>query len=393
MPSQEVRVLFVDDDPFFADLGKETLAEHGFAVTVASDGQEALAKIAVERFDLAILDNEMPGLSGFEVIEQIRELAHGADLPIIMATGSDDEQSINRAFEVGADSFLAKPFDWSLLVHQANFVLKSARATKDLREAMHSQELFRSMQDRFVQTLVCEAQKPLKTALNFARIMNSEPDGPLGSDYYRSCVDEIFQAMDRVNTTFVKLIHRSDLGAQVAELDESSCSLQELVSELVDWARREAHGRNIDIVTHSVVPANVSLRCDRILLMHAIKNLLQSALNVTPRGTAVELSVACDLKSGLHIAIDDKAPVNGSAAIGVADGEPSVFPLPIPLQTSNVVVKAHGGQLRQTHLQDGGRVEVLLGADRLREVRESKCEPDQNVATGMVGPVKRAIAG
>ncbi len=380
MPSQDVRVLFVDDDPFFADLGKETLAEHGFAVTVASNGQEALAKLAVERFDLAILDNEMPGLSGFEVIEQVRRLDHGADLPIIMATGSDDEQSINQAFEVGADSFLAKPFDWSLLVHQANFVLKSARATNDLREAMHSQQLLRSMQDRFVRTLVCEAQKPLKTALNFARIMNSEPDGPLGSDYYRSCVDEIFQAMDRVNTTFVKLIHRSDLGAQVAELDESACSLQELVSEVVDWAGREAHGRNIDIVTHSVVPSEVHIRCDRMLLLHAIKNLLQNALKVTPRGMAVELSVACDLKSGLHIAVDDKAPVNASAAVGVEHGERSAFELPMSLQTSNLVVKAHGGQLRQTHLQDGGRIEVLLGADRLRAVSEPKCETVRNVA-------------
>ncbi|MGH1417987.1 MAG: response regulator [Hyphomicrobiaceae bacterium] len=364
MSMSKARILFVDDDPFFSDLGKETLNERGFSVVTAADGNEALALIEREVFDLAIVDNEMPGLNGFEVIERMRHLENGVDVPVIMATGCDNEDSINKAFEVGAESFLAKPFDWSLLVHQANFVLKASRATKELRAALKSQKTLQEIQSRFVQTLVAEAQKPLKTVANFVRILKLEPDGPLGSDYYQSCVKEISQAVDRVESTIVKLVHRSDLGAQAPELDEGTCSVQEFVSENIDWDHREAHWRNIDVSCSDIVDVDAQLRCDRILLGQAIRNVLQSAIASSPRSTAINISVKCDREDGFRLIVDDKDTV-AAAKFNKQPGSDNVAAVPLALQSSKVVIDAHNGVLTFKNVEQGKQTEIVLPSNRV----------------------------
>lgn len=108
-------VLVVDDDALNRRLLTATLAREGIRTTTANDGTEALAAIKEDPPDVVLLDIEMPGIDGFEVLERIKGDEAVRHLPVIMISGLDDTQSVIRCLEVGADDFLPEPFDAAIL--------------------------------------------------------------------------------------------------------------------------------------------------------------------------------------------------------------------------------------------------------------------------------------
>jgi DNA-binding response OmpR family regulator len=104
-------VLVVDDDPFIQKVLRLNLELEGYAVTTASDGEEALERLAGARPDLVVLDVMMPGLDGLEVLRRIRESPETADLPVILLTARGSEEDMWEGWQRGVDYYLTKPFD------------------------------------------------------------------------------------------------------------------------------------------------------------------------------------------------------------------------------------------------------------------------------------------
>jgi DNA-binding response OmpR family regulator len=106
-----MRVLVVDDEADLADAVARGLREWSMAVDVAPDGREALLKLGVHRYDVVVLDRDLPGVSGDEVC---RRLVARAERPrILMLTASS---AVVDGFALGADDYLRKPFDFAELV-------------------------------------------------------------------------------------------------------------------------------------------------------------------------------------------------------------------------------------------------------------------------------------
>src|SRR5277367_801578 len=128
-----IRVLVADDDAILREIAGAMLRAAGFTVQTAASGDAAVAACALCLPDIALLDVEMPDGDGYQACTDIRALPGGADLPIVMVTGCDDTQSIDRAYEVGATDFVVKPVNWALLAHRIRYVLRGARTILDLR--------------------------------------------------------------------------------------------------------------------------------------------------------------------------------------------------------------------------------------------------------------------
>src|SRR5688500_20074944 len=92
-------VLVVDDDMMMRLLARETLEQAGFRVEEAEDGEAALSVFQTLRPDVVMLDVLMPVLDGFDTCAALRRLDGGAHVPILMMTGLDDTDSINRVYE------------------------------------------------------------------------------------------------------------------------------------------------------------------------------------------------------------------------------------------------------------------------------------------------------
>ena len=127
------RVLVVDDDFNIRLLARETLEQAGFVVQEAADGIEALEEYERSRPEIIFLDVMMPGMDGFTVCRKIRDCPADANTAILMMTGLDDIDSIQRAYEAGATDFITKPINWAILGHRANFIIMAKRADDQVR--------------------------------------------------------------------------------------------------------------------------------------------------------------------------------------------------------------------------------------------------------------------
>jgi CheY-like chemotaxis protein len=109
------RVLLVDDSELNRNLIGRRIQEHGHELTVSADGSEALQALAEDRFDVVLLDLVMPGMDGYEVLTRIRSDARFRDVPVIMLTAMEDNETLVRCLQLGADDYLPKSFPKELL--------------------------------------------------------------------------------------------------------------------------------------------------------------------------------------------------------------------------------------------------------------------------------------
>jgi CheY-like chemotaxis protein len=131
--NEDARLLFVDDDPILREFAQVNLASALAEVDVAADGVEALEALSRRRYDLLLVDLHMPRMDGFAVLEAVRRNPETAHLPVIVETGREDVESIDRAYTAGATAFVTKPLNWRLLGYQIRYALRSARTEAALR--------------------------------------------------------------------------------------------------------------------------------------------------------------------------------------------------------------------------------------------------------------------
>ena len=134
----ELRVLFVDDDPILREFALVHLGTDKAEVKAVGDGDEALALLADWPADIVLLDLEMPRLDGFEVLRRLGETGRLGDLPVIVVTGREDIAAIDRAYAAGATSFVSKPLNWRLLSYQIRYVRRACQAEQAARAAVRA---------------------------------------------------------------------------------------------------------------------------------------------------------------------------------------------------------------------------------------------------------------
>ncbi len=127
------RVLLADDDESTRVIMRRVLENAGFEVFAAADGVEALELFRRSSPDAVLLDVDMPGLDGFAVCERIRSIETKTETPVLIVTGFDDNESVDRAYHCGATDFISKPITWSVLAHRVRYVIRAGEAFNDMR--------------------------------------------------------------------------------------------------------------------------------------------------------------------------------------------------------------------------------------------------------------------
>jgi two-component system KDP operon response regulator KdpE len=117
------RILVVDDDPQIRRVMRTTLAASGYEVNDARSGEQALEEIGAEKYDLVLLDVNMPGMGGMEACRAIRRASEAA---IIMLTVRNTERDKVEALDAGADDYVTKPFSTPELLARIRAALRRA---------------------------------------------------------------------------------------------------------------------------------------------------------------------------------------------------------------------------------------------------------------------------
>jgi diguanylate cyclase (GGDEF)-like protein/PAS domain S-box-containing protein len=128
-------LLVVDDDEYNRDLLCRRLERKGYAATAAASGQEALALMQQQAFDLVLLDIMMPELDGTAVLKMIRETFTATQLPVIMVSAKDESEDIVGALSLGANDYVTKPIDFPVVFARIHTQLSRKKAEEALRDS------------------------------------------------------------------------------------------------------------------------------------------------------------------------------------------------------------------------------------------------------------------
>jgi PAS domain S-box-containing protein len=139
MPQQK-RLLVVDDDEPNRDLLGRRLLRSGYDVRLAGSGEQALAILAGERIDLLLLDGTMPGMSGLDVLREIRRTRPASEFPVLMVSANHQSDGVVAALRAGANDYLTKPLDFAVALARIEAGLLVAANDRELRRQM---ELYR----------------------------------------------------------------------------------------------------------------------------------------------------------------------------------------------------------------------------------------------------------
>lgn len=365
------RVLFVDDDAFYRDLAAEALRAASVQHIVVPDGDTAIAQLETGNCDLVVLDLSMPGRSGFEILEAIRGNERFTDLPIIVVTGNDDDQTVARAFELRATSFMAKPLNWALFVQQVKFVHKAAVDRAALRRAQRTAEFMSDLKSRLIGTLLTEFQTPLRSAMNFSRLLKEEADGPLPAGHYQDWVAELHTALERLGAVHVKLLNFGRAAGQPIQLDDHLIDVGQMVASCVERYTNAAHRRNVSLTVDDTLPASERLRLDGILMANALGGVVENAVKFTPRGGDVVVKLSLQGQTHLAITVQDGAVQLNQSQIDEVLGvkpqgtvRPEALEQVTTLKISRALVEAHRGELRMRADTRGMSTTILLPRQR-----------------------------
>jgi DNA-binding response OmpR family regulator len=125
------RILIVDDEEPVLGVLSEYFTTQGYTVATAAGGAEAVEAVRRQRPDLILLDVQMPGMDGLEVLRQVRTL--DASLPVVMVTANEDLAVARRTLELGAFDYVEKPFDYRALARVVTAGLARGREAREGR--------------------------------------------------------------------------------------------------------------------------------------------------------------------------------------------------------------------------------------------------------------------
>lgn len=138
--AEEKNILIVEDDPDISMIEEVYLQSAGFGTKILSDGTGIRALLEQEKYDLILLDLMLPGKSGYEICREIRDQE---DIPILMVTARTETVDKLKGFGVGADDYIAKPFDPAELVVRVRANLRQSERGRTAQPAPSQEEEIR----------------------------------------------------------------------------------------------------------------------------------------------------------------------------------------------------------------------------------------------------------
>lgn len=271
-----MQVLVVDDDPVYRETARMFLTMFGRKVTVAESGTAGLGLLTHARFDIMIVDMEMPDMTGLEVIKRVRADATHQAMPIIMVTSRDDAMAIDRAYELGASSFVVKPVNWTLLDHYLRFVRRAAENEQAARRAQSDAEALALVKDNLLSVLRHEMKTPLNAITGFTRLA-AEARQTGDTTAVTAHLDEVSESGARLLASFSDMMRYSDLISNRHPIARETCSPDWIFDDAQDALAAEIKAAGITITRHDLSNGQ-TFSCDPALVTDAVIRLMRNAL-------------------------------------------------------------------------------------------------------------------
>lgn len=419
-PLSQGDILIVDDLCDNIDILRRQLMRHEFNIDYVRTGDAALKYISQKCPDLLLLDWMMPGMSGLEVLQQIRANYSSSHLPVIMVTAISEVDCVVKAFELGANDYVIKPFEASVvlarvksqierlqairtlegfmmdsnqaaslgmenafgqaaIVRDAIAARKSAEAS--LRDALEKAEAASRAKKAFLSNMSHELRTPLNAIIGFSTVLFDEVN-----EEQKNLITHINKSGEYLLSILNALIRMSELEENHPALQRAPVHAAELVRDAIDILHYAVKDNQIDM-NFSPSIEDAELFADAIALKQALINIISNAIKFSPHGGSVNIEIE-------QLSVDRLAFVITDCGIGISDeqlkrmGEPfecgdfdyegCYDGIGLGLAIARRLVEAHGGQiLFENQEPKGAKVTVIMPQNTLNYIKKRKISTRQ----------------
>jgi len=301
-------VLVVDDEPNVGAGLRRVLSQAGYLVHVVCDGRSALTLLESESPDLVILDLLMPGLGGVETCKAIRKIPGRENTPVLVLTGSQDQDLFGEVLSSGADDYLRKPVQTEELLLRVGSLIRIRGLVSSLQDLVvtfmkQAEQIERNkeFQERVNRFLLHDLKSPISGILLQAEMMieeGAEPTSP-----WRHILDGAERLMKLVGT-WMDQARVEHLGLQPAE---RHVPLRPLLDGVIAQRLLWFQVKGIQGTVHLEDPF-LSHHLDPDLMERVLGNLLDNGARFSPAGGELRLSAHTDTDGSLVIQISDQGP-------------------------------------------------------------------------------------
>ncbi len=339
---QNINILIVDNDA----LSRKPLVDHlrleNYEVDATVDGEEALILVAQKEYDIILLDVDIKGMDGIELLKHLRRLSASTD--ILMITAHADIPGAVESIKYGARDYLAKPIDIKELLGNVKKIIRSREEGKHLQE----------IQINFPTLVLHTLKVPLYTVRSSVTLLSKDLE-KLITEKQRELFSHINENIVDINSTIDDLVELVQLESGNAHIEKLPVNLDELVPAVCSQKEPLARAKNITL-TLAIEKQIPTVEIDSDKIEKVLSNIIDNAIEHTPPGGRINVSTT-------NIHKDDDGTLRQYIEVVVTDngiGIPgNLFPFifdkykpQIPnkvkktglgLALSKLIIEAHGG--------------------------------------------------
>ena len=366
-PPDALKVLVVDDNQDLRTFIADLLADD-YRVEMAQDGVEGLELARRWAPDLIVSDIMMPRMDGYEFTRQIRQDPSLSQVPVILATAKSGGEAVAEGLEVGANDYLAKPFEIRELKARVAAQLRTRRLERNLSE----RESRLAAIGKMTSAIVHDLKNPLSAIIGFAEITRQDVLTGKGSEMVTQDLEPVISEANRLSRMIAEVLDfargsSSDLNLVPTEL---AVYLETVCSPL----KQKLTAMGIELILHHESGVNLLVNIDNDRMLRVVENLIQNAQEAIwtggqdTRDKHIWITTRCDERS---------------VSVRIADDGPGISPEMIPnlfdafttgkkrsgtglgLATVRNLVLAHGGEITAEPKSAEGGAAFLLKFPRI----------------------------
>jgi len=356
--SSPALILVVDDNQRNRNMLSRRLERQGYGVVTAQNGRVALEAVRAQPFDLVLLDIMMPDMDGYEVLQRLKCDELLRHIPVIMISALDELDSAVRCIELGAEDYLPKPFDPTILKARTRACLERKRShdredrfTKELQESNRRATVLEQMRDDLTNMIVHDLRTPLTSLISGLQTLEMVGDlNESQQEVMGISLSGGYTLLGMIND----LLDISKMESGLLRLEYAEVTPTDLTGSALKQVEALANSKDLKLV--ALVEAGLPrLTADGDMLLRTLVNLLSNAVKFTPPrgvisvtarpgagGQSIQWSVS-DTGEGIPPnAFDRIFEKFGQAEMRIAGRKQSTG---LGLTFCKLAVEAHGGRI------------------------------------------------